>query len=45
MCAAALYMWWHSKRDPVSHNNVNDAWEEPKDKAEAEATPVAGGTH
>ena len=45
MCAAALYMWWHSKRDPVSHNNVNDAWEEPKDKTEAEATPVAGGTH
>lgn len=45
MCAAALYMWWHSKRDPVSHNNVNDAWEEPKDKTEAEAAPVAGGTH
>lgn len=26
MCAAAIYMWWHSKRDPINHNNVNDEW-------------------
>jgi inorganic phosphate transporter, PiT family len=45
MCAAALYMWWHSKRDPVSHHNVNDAWEERKDQAEQAVGAAAGGKH
>jgi PiT family inorganic phosphate transporter len=26
MCAVAVYLWWHSKQDPVSHDNVNDEW-------------------
>ena len=27
MCAAALYMRWHSRRDPIGHHNVNDEWD------------------
>ncbi len=26
MCAAALWMWWHSRRDPIGHHNVNEEW-------------------
>ncbi|MGB7964448.1 MAG: inorganic phosphate transporter [Propionicimonas sp.] len=34
MCAAALWMWWQSKRDPIGHHNVNDDWDksEPRSK-------------
>lgn len=27
MCAAAVFMWWHSRRDRITHENVNDDWE------------------
>ena len=27
MCAAALYMRWHSKKSPIGHHNVNDDWD------------------
>ncbi len=27
MCAAGLFMWWHSRRDRITHENVNDDWE------------------
>ncbi len=33
MCAVALYMWWHSKRDPIGHHNVNDDWSSDRPKA------------
>ncbi len=42
MCAAALYMRWHSRRDPIGHHNVNDEWS--SDSAEAKV-PVSGGVH
>ena len=42
MCAAALYMRWHSKRDPIGHHNVNDEWS--SDAAETKV-PVSGGVH
>ncbi len=35
MCAAAVYMWWHSRRDRISHHNVNDDWEAGEQAAEA----------
>lgn len=43
MCVAALYMWWRSRRDPISHDNVNDDWD-PNAEADADAkVTVAGG--
>jgi len=42
MCAAAIYMRWHSKRDPISHHNVNDEWSDSKDDTEVDV-PVSGG--
>ena len=42
MCAAALYMRWHSRRDPIGHHNVNDEWN--SDSAGAKV-PVSGGVH
>jgi PiT family inorganic phosphate transporter len=50
MCAVALYLWWHSKQDPVSHHNVNDEWSDGADTAsdnESVDAPasVAGGTN
>ena len=46
MVAAWLGMWLHSRRDPISHHNVNDEWEpEPVDGAvpavAGETTPVS----
>ena len=26
MCGAALWMWLHSRRDPIGHHNVNEEW-------------------
>jgi PiT family inorganic phosphate transporter len=43
MCLAALYMRWHSRRDPIGHHNVNDDWDADGDKAEPKV-PV-GGVH
>ncbi len=43
MCVAALYMRWHSRRDPIGHHNVNDEWGGPKN-AEPKV-PVSGGVH
>ncbi len=43
MCLAALYMRWHSRRDPIGHHNVNDEWTDP-DKADPKV-PVSGGVH
>jgi PiT family inorganic phosphate transporter len=42
ICISALYMWWHSRRDPVGHHNVNDDWaaDQPEPKV-----PVVGGVH
>ncbi len=45
MCAAALYMRWHSRRDHVGSHNVNDEWAgDSKQKADAKL-PVSGGVH
>ncbi len=40
MCGAALWMWWHSKRDPIGHHNVNDEWDA---QASEDRVPVTGG--
>lgn len=40
MCAAAIYMRWHSRRDPIGHHNVNDEWQGKsgnKSKGESES--------
>ncbi|WP_308121265.1 inorganic phosphate transporter [Paractinoplanes bogorensis] len=39
LLAAAGYMYWHSRKTPIDHNNVNDEW----DSAEAPAEPVPAG--
>jgi len=44
MCAAALYMRWHSKRDPIGHHNVNDEWDGDSGQTKAKV-PVSGGVH
>jgi PiT family inorganic phosphate transporter len=44
MCLAALYMRWHSRRDPIGHHNVNDEWAPIKPNTEPKA-PVSGGVH
>jgi inorganic phosphate transporter, PiT family len=44
MCAAAIYMQWHSKKDPIGHHNVNDEWDGDPDHAKDDVT-VAGGVH
>ena len=44
MCVAALYMWWHSRRNPISHANVNDEWSDDA-KASDSKVPVSGGVH
>jgi PiT family inorganic phosphate transporter len=41
MCVAALYMRWHSRRDPIGHHNVNDEWDNPTN-ADSKV-PVSGG--
>ena len=43
MCAAALYMRWHSKKDPIGHHNVNDEWD--AEQPDADKVPVSGGVH
>ena len=40
MCAAAVFMWWHSRRDRITHENVNDEWE-PGPTGEAEPVKEA----
>lgn len=50
MCAVAAYLWWHSKQDPVSHDNVNDEWNDGADRStdnEGVDAPagVAGGAN
>ncbi len=32
LLGAAGYMYWHSRKTPVDHNNVNDEWESPADE-------------
>lgn len=44
MCLAALYMWWHSRRDPINPDNVNDDWVGSSEKIPAKV-PVSGGPH
>lgn len=43
MCLAAIYMRWHSKRNPVGHHNVNDEWS--ADDQVKVKVPVSGGVH
>jgi inorganic phosphate transporter, PiT family len=43
MCAAAVYMWWHSRRDPISRDNVNDEW--GADTNVESKVPVSGGVN
>ncbi|MBI5027390.1 MAG: inorganic phosphate transporter, partial [Actinobacteria bacterium] len=47
MCVAALYMRWHSRRDPIGHHNVNDEWADDTarpDKAKTDdKVGVSGG--
>ncbi|AXH96201.1 inorganic phosphate transporter [Ornithinimicrobium avium] len=31
LLAAVIYMWRHSRREPVDHTNVNDEWSDEKD--------------
>jgi inorganic phosphate transporter, PiT family len=48
MCVFALYVWWHSRRDPINHHNVNDDWCDEVAPAEDPATDkvsIAGGVH
>ncbi|MER7009516.1 inorganic phosphate transporter [Dactylosporangium sp. NPDC000555] len=35
LLALAAYMYWHSRRSPVDHNNVNDEWGTTPELAEA----------
>ena len=42
MCASAIYMRWHSRRDPISHHNVNDEWDGDQDPSKVKV-PVSGG--
>lgn len=44
MCAAAIYMRWQSKRDPINHHNVNDEWSADSDQPDTKV-PVSGGVH
>ncbi len=44
MCAAAMYMRWHSRRDPIGHHNVNDEWDGKPEDATVDV-PVSGGVH
>jgi len=30
LVAAALFMWWRSRRDPINPSNVNDEWDDGK---------------
>jgi len=32
------YMFWHSRKNPVGHHNVNDEWEASPDEVLAEET-------
>jgi PiT family inorganic phosphate transporter len=43
MVGAWLWMWLHSKRDPIGHHNVNDEWE-PEAAAETTAPVTQGVT-
>jgi PiT family inorganic phosphate transporter len=40
MCVGALLMRWKSRRDPISHENVNDDWD---GNAEQSKIRVSGG--
>ena len=31
LCGAAVYMWLHSRKEPIGHHNVNDDWSSSKD--------------
>lgn len=44
MVVAALYMWWHSRRNPISHSNVNDEWSDDSTSSDTKV-PVSGGVH
>jgi len=44
MCAAGLYMWWHSRRNPIGHHNVNDEWSDDVTNADSKVS-VSGGVH
>lgn len=43
MSAAAGYMRWHSKKDPIDHSNVNSEWD--TEPAELADNQVAGGNN
>ncbi|WP_250037973.1 inorganic phosphate transporter [Paractinoplanes maris] len=38
LLAAAGYMYWHSRKTPVDHNNVNDEWDETAERREPAGT-------
>ncbi|MFT4110494.1 inorganic phosphate transporter [Propionicimonas sp.] len=44
MALAALYMWWQSRANRISHHNVNDEWVDEKDSSDIDV-PVSGGVH
>ncbi|MGC3994158.1 MAG: inorganic phosphate transporter [Propionicimonas sp.] len=44
MALAALFMWWQSRANRISHHNVNDEWVDEKDQANVDV-PVSGGVH
>ena len=31
LCGLSLWMWWHSRREPIGHHNVNDDWTSAKE--------------
>ncbi len=41
MVGAWVSMWLHSKRDPISHHNVNDEWTEDSDESSVSEEAVA----
>ncbi len=40
MVGAWLWMWLHSKRDPIGHHNVNDEWDSAS-QADSDAAPIS----
>jgi PiT family inorganic phosphate transporter len=32
LLGAGVYMWLHSRKEPIGHHNVNDEWEDAKTK-------------
>ncbi|MCB0910806.1 MAG: inorganic phosphate transporter [Propionibacteriaceae bacterium] len=45
MCLAAVYMWWQSRRNPISPHNVNDEWVDGDSSGTDSEVPVSEAVH